>query len=556
MKNRIIVKKIVDPKRLHKLFNQPGVCSNLGIEGIRFYHEDKMIFEFGAWCEEEAAEFVLDAAEHQWKISYFPALDQQREAFLGNLLGFYLNQGLKSFSLARETLNTYKEIHSIFQMAESISKARFLAEVSERVLESFKSSLDCPWVSLWIFKRKKNEKEFRVVKYQEIIQNSPPYDETEQQRLLEHLLNEKYKADIFAPPTPDFFPESVVDSGHSFFIPLRTAERRLGGIFAVGQPGREYDAGDLKLATSLGIQASFSLQNALLFEEIESLFDGVVRSMIAAIDSRDSTTSGHSARISMISERFAEAINQTKFGKYAEFEFSRQELRELRYSGLLHDIGKIGVREDVLKKRNRLHPAEMEAIMSRFDFICLREAIDMEKERECVLRANRAYNLLEEDLRLLTALRERTFEDIRGERKPFLSDHEYEALSLSHGNLTESEVQEMRKHPLETYKILSKIHFSSDLKNIPRIASEHHEKIDGSGYPWGLQGDEIMLQSQIMGIADIYEALVDKKRPYKPGFSREEALSIIEKEVQEKKIDPVLFEIFKSNLDEIVGKSS
>ena len=184
------------------------------------------------------------------------------------------------------------------------------------------------------------------------------------------------------------------------------------------------------------------------------------------------------------------------------------------------------------------------------------EGTELEEERTCILRSNEAYNLEENDFAMLSKLKVKTFEDIRGQTKTYINEHEYESLSLQHGNLTQSEIEEMRKHPLETYRILSKINFSQDLKNIPRIASEHHEKIDGSGYPWGLKGNEIMLQSQIMGIADIYEALVDNKRPYKPGLSREQALSIIEREVQENKIDLTLFEIFKSNLDEIVGKSS
>ena len=96
----------------------------------------------------------------------------------------------------------------------------------------------------------------------------------------------------------------------------------------------------------------------MLFEEIENVFDGVVRGLIAAIDERE-TTSGHSARIALICERFAKQINATHSGKYANFNFSNAELREIKYAGLLHDIGKIGVREDVLKKKDRLHPGAM-----------------------------------------------------------------------------------------------------------------------------------------------------------------------------------------------------
>ena len=290
----------------------------------------------------------------------------------------------------------------------------------------------------------------------------------------------------------------------------------------------------------------------MLFEDIEKVFDGVVRGLIAAIDERDSTTSGHSARIALICERFAKQINATNSGKFKDFYFTNAELREIKYAGLLHDIGKIGVREDVLKKKDRLHPGAIEAILTRMDYVELLQNINLTHYKKSIISSNEAYNLEATDAQNLKEMLSFRYTRPDGTEHYLLSEEEYEHLSIKHGNLTWSEIQEMRKHPAGTRKILDKIKFPKELQNLSKIASEHHEKLDGSGYPGGLKGNEILLQSQIMCIADIYEALVDSKRPYKPALSPEQALKILELEVSEKKIDTDLYNIFKENLNAIV----
>ena len=241
-----------------------------------------------------------------------------------------------------------------------------------------------------------------------------------------------------------------------------------------------------------------------------------------------------------------------RIGKYANFNFSNAELREIKYAGLLHDIGKIGVREDVLKKKDKLHPGAVKAILSRLDYVELLQNVDLNNYRQTVVNSNTAYNLDDVDAQNLREMLDFQFTCPDNLQHCLLTEEEYEHLSIKHGNLTWSEIQEMRRHPAGTRKILDKIKFPKELKNLSKIAAEHHEKLDGSGYPGGLKGDEILLQSQIMCIADIYEALVDAKRPYKPALSPDEALKILEFEVAENKIDRDLYIIFKENLHAIV----
>tara|TARA_B100000674_G_C37951382_1_gene967448 strand:+ start:25 stop:1188 length:1164 start_codon:yes stop_codon:yes gene_type:complete len=374
----------------------------------------------------------------------------------------------------------------------------------------------------------------------------------DEQNLVKILIEEHEIADIFLDSLPENVSQFESLPKCWMFVPLKIGSRKMGGLLLLNPMRREFQSGDLKLAVSLSTQAAFSIENSILFEEIERVFDGVVRGLIAAIDERDTTTSGHSARIALICERFAKQINATHSGKFKDFYFSSAELREIKYAGLLHDIGKIGVREDVLKKKDKLHPGSIEAILTRMDYVELLQNIDLSRYKKSVIKSNEAYNLEDEDAQNLTEMLNFNYTRPDGSNHKLLTDKEYAHLSVKHGNLTWSEIQEMRKHPAGTRKILDKIKFPKELKNLSKIAAEHHEKLDGSGYPGGLKGDQILLQSQIMCIADIYEALVDAKRPYKPALSPEEALKILELEVSEKKIDPDLYTIFKENLNAIV----
>ncbi|RIK74733.1 hypothetical protein DCC62_14705 [candidate division KSB1 bacterium] len=335
---------------------------------------------------------------------------------------------------------------------------------------------------------------------------------------------------------------------------------------------KEYET----LILSLASQAAVAIRNAKLIEEIRALFKSLVRYSAKAIDSRSPHTAGHSGRVARYSMRIAEAINDEREGFFAGIKFSPEQLEELRMAGWLHDIGKIGVKEAVLEKITKLNDAQMETIAERFTAIKSSLVIESLKQKfefvqmngeglarlkeidaalaerlkgldsdlEFLKKINVPGYLPPADLARLQKIGERTFMDSNGEERYFLTPHEYESLSVVKGNLTASEYKEIQKHVEHTLAILRKIPFTKDLENIPKYAGAHHEMLDGSGYPFGLKGDEIPLQARIMCIADIYDALSSQDRPYKKAVPLEKSLQILQEEAERGKLDKNLVELF------------
>jgi HD-GYP domain-containing protein (c-di-GMP phosphodiesterase class II) len=339
-----------------------------------------------------------------------------------------------------------------------------------------------------------------------------------------------------------------------------------------------YRQEDQNLSMSLASQASVALLNAQYERDIQRLFEGFINASVTAIESRDPTTSGHSHRVAGYTVRLAECVGRTQTGKYMGVRLSETQIREMRYAALLHDFGKIGVREHILTKAKKLFPEEMESIRLRTEFIkrtinwesekakvaMLRSGrepdpeaalrrLEAEEERnlesvetfyETISKANEPARLDEATLDCLKKLGLRTYPDISGSSIGFLRPEELSRLMIPHGTLSDSERDEINSHVSHTWKFLSQIPWTSDLRHVPHIAFAHHEKLDGTGYPRRLKGDAIPLPSQIMSICDIFDALAASDRPYKKAMPTEKALGIIEAEVKGGKIDAELFRIF------------
>jgi len=336
------------------------------------------------------------------------------------------------------------------------------------------------------------------------------------------------------------------------------------------------------LVRSLASQAAVSIRNARLLSEIRELFDGVVRYSTAAIDERSPYTAGHSRRVAELSVRLARAVNECKEGRLADVSFSPEELEELRIAGLLHDIGKIGVREVVLDKANKLSGVYdgIEFIKARYETVKrniviegLRRkiellegrlgsqngdpelaAIDRETERrlaelqeECEFleRSNTPGEFMEDDkLARLSEIAHRVYRDQSGDEKPYITDFELHNLTVRKGSLTQEERLQINSHPLKTLNILEKIPFKGPLKDVPYLAAAHHEKLNGKGYPRGLTEKDIPLPARIVAIADFFEALTASDRPYKKAMTPERAHQIMSLEVKDHSLDADLFEIF------------
>jgi HD-GYP domain-containing protein (c-di-GMP phosphodiesterase class II) len=339
-----------------------------------------------------------------------------------------------------------------------------------------------------------------------------------------------------------------------------------------------YDARVVELVNSLASQAAVGIENSQLYEDIERLFEGFVTAAVTAIESRDPTTSGHSNRVATLTVGLAEAVDRGSEGPYRDLRFSREQLRELRYAGLLHDFGKVGVREQVLVKEKKLYPADLELIRHRFAFLMQAADLAFERERseyllangkdgfgeacarlneeriqkraklhhflDTVTRANEPTVLPEGSFDDLEALGRETYTDFDGLQRRLLDDDELKFLMIRRGNLDDRERHEIESHVKHTFLFLQQIPWTRELRDIPRIAVGHHEKLNGKGYPRAVGAQDIPVQTRMMTIADIFDALTASDRPYKRAVPLERALDILRGEAKEGMLDEALLKTF------------
>ncbi len=363
----------------------------------------------------------------------------------------------------------------------------------------------------------------------------------------------------------------------------------------VTQPYSEWEE---RIVRSLASQAAISIERNHLQESIENLFEGFVRASVQIIETRDPTTSGHSERVAELTVRLCEETSAITKGSLSSVYLNDRQIRELRYAALLHDFGKVGVPEAILGKRKKLYPSQLEVILHRFalaqrtlEMECaqnkfkyllehpdhrhdnnnstsscphcqkleqldtqLAQAIETIKHyREFVQQLNQPEVLLtrdfqaftEETLTQLTVLSQYTYRDVDGQIKPLITKAEMVQLLVPKGNLTPEERLGIESHVTHTYHFLQRIPWTKHLKDVPIIAYGHHEKLDGSGYPRGLKQDEIPIQTQMLTVADIYDALTASDRPYKRRLPLETALKILRQEATKNKINGDLVELFE-----------
>jgi HD-GYP domain-containing protein (c-di-GMP phosphodiesterase class II) len=329
-----------------------------------------------------------------------------------------------------------------------------------------------------------------------------------------------------------------------------------------------YGQHELELVQSLAGQAAVSIENSRLHAQIQHLFESFVRAAVTAIDQRDPTTAGHSIRVASLTVDMAGALERVDTGPWRGTRFTREQVRELRYAAMLHDFGKVGVREEVLIKAKKLPPFLFERIESRFDLIrrtaeadYYRRRMELERsgapaamlreleqsfERElgelntfqqAVRGANEPTVLPEAGAAILGEIALRRFQSPHGDEHPYLSSEELHFLSIPKGTLDDRERLEIESHVEQTYRFLTQIPWTDDLRNLADIAYGHHEKLNGRGYPRGIAAEQIPVQTRIMTIADIFDALTASDRPYKRSLPVERALSIIEMEAKDGLLD-------------------
>jgi HD-GYP domain-containing protein (c-di-GMP phosphodiesterase class II) len=362
-------------------------------------------------------------------------------------------------------------------------------------------------------------------------------------------------------------------------VQLINAKRRLETRLTTANVEEEvvsFHPDDVEMIESIASQAAVALDNKTLLKDIEDLFDQFVTASVYAIEQRDPSTAGHSGRVEALTTKLADEVTRIESGKYRDVIFSKEQLKELRYACLLHDFGKIGVREDILVKEKKLFPFQLDLIQWRFDSVerwaQLRAELEAKRgdgvdaarvaeiERrleaeldqyrmwfEAIAMANEPSVLPQDKASTLSDMKGHDFPDVSGRVHPLIAPQEFHFLSIQKGTLTNEERKEIESHVAKSHDFLNKIQWtklSPLMGNIPEFAWGHHEKLDGSGYPRGLRGSEIPTQTRMMTISDIYDALTARDRPYKPAVPTSAALDILNAEAGRGQLDPDLLEVF------------
>ncbi|MDO8892062.1 MAG: HD domain-containing phosphohydrolase [Sulfurimicrobium sp.] len=333
---------------------------------------------------------------------------------------------------------------------------------------------------------------------------------------------------------------------------------------------------DQHLAESLASQAAIALTNRALINQLEDLFESFITLINIAIDEKSPYTGGHCERVPVLTMLLAEAASKATSGPLADFRMSDKDRHELKIAGLLHDCGKITTPVHVVDKASKLQTLfdRIHLIDTRFEVLKRDAEIAMLKEKLAAQEkgANDTTQIettfrerltqLDSDREFLrmanigsefmaTPLQQRVREigayrwiDGNGQETGFLSEEEIRNLNIEKGTLTAEEREIINHHIVSTIHMLEALPWPSHLKRVPEYAGSHHERMDGGGYPNGLKGSDMPVQARIMAIADIFEALTAKDRPYKDGKKLSDALSILGRMKQEQHVDPDLFDIF------------
>jgi len=365
-------------------------------------------------------------------------------------------------------------------------------------------------------------------------------------------------------------------------VPMRNHENEVIGVLQLinAQDQKSgaiipFSRDDQQLLESLASQAAIALTNRHLIDQLEELFEAFIQLINTAIDDKSPYTGGHCARVPALTMMLAEAVNRTKLGPLKDFVMTDKDRHELKIAGLLHDCGKITTPVHVVDKATKLHTLfdRIELLDTRFEVLkrdaeiaMLNEIAAAEADARKIEVARQNYKSrilqLDQDREFLhhcnvgsEAMSDEAQHRVRqiasyqwrdGDGKPgnFLSEDEMENLTIRAGTLTAAEREIINHHIDVTIKMLESLPWPRHLKNVPEYAGGHHERMDGKGYPRGLTREQMSVQARVMGIADIFEALTAKDRPYKKGKTLTESLTILGKFKLGGHIDPDLFDVF------------
>ncbi len=371
-------------------------------------------------------------------------------------------------------------------------------------------------------------------------------------------------------------------------VPMRNHDNEIIGVLQLinaNDPNSgeiiPFSSSDQRLAESLASQAAIALANRMLINQLEELFESFINLINSAIDEKSPYTGGHCQRVPMLTMMLAEAATEAKDGPLAGFSMSDKDRYELKIAGLLHDCGKVTTPVHVVDKATKLETifdrihlvetrfevlkrdAEIELLKTNAE-LSARSASRVEFEaaktrhRDRVRQLNEDRSFLRacnigseamraEDVEHVHSIARYRWTDSAGHEANFLTEDELKNLTIRSGTLTAEERQVINHHIVATIRMLESLPWPKHLKNVPEYAGGHHERMDGKGYPKGLTREQMSIQARVMGIADIFEALTAKDRPYKRGKTLSESLEILGRFKLGGHVDPDLFDIFVRN---------
>jgi HD-GYP domain-containing protein (c-di-GMP phosphodiesterase class II) len=366
-------------------------------------------------------------------------------------------------------------------------------------------------------------------------------------------------------------------------IPMKNHDGEIIGVLqllnALDEDGKvvPFTVEDRRLAESLASQAAIALTNRMLINQLEMLFEALIGLINTAIDDKSPYTGGHCKRVPTLTMMLAEAAAAVTEGPLADFKLTDKDRYELKIAGLLHDCGKITTPVHVVDKATKLETIfdRVHFVAQRFEILkrdaeikLLREKLaavehggdasvawaerdyeatirQLDDDRDFIRRVNiGGERMSAEDQERVTKIAGYSISSEDGVKASFLSEDERNNLNIPYGTLTQPEREIINHHIEATIKMLEALPWPKHLKNVPEFAGGHHERMDGKGYPKGLTRNQMSIQARIMGIADIFEALTAKDRPYKPGKTLSESLEILRKFKQNGHVDPDLFDVF------------
>jgi len=362
----------------------------------------------------------------------------------------------------------------------------------------------------------------------------------------------------------------------SLVVPMRTeTEETIGAVLLLRTDDRDFSDDDAAVAFSLASQAAVAVRKNRLLESFRSLFEGVVDLTVRAIDEKSAYTGDHCRKVPILTEMIADAACGAASGPWKDFELNENERYELKIAALLHDCGKVVTPVHVMDKATKLQTItdRIEVIESRFEVLradlrfralqgrLASGGVDPDVDTDAELTSE--LELLDDDLafirrcnrgqermsdadcdRIRAIAARHTWVDEAGRERAILAEEDIANLTVRRGTLNDAEREIIQEHVSLTIRMLEALPWPREMRGVPAIAGAHHERVDGGGYPLGLRASQLNVQSRILALADVFEALTARSRPYKPGRTLTETLAILGHMASEGHIDADLYELF------------